>query len=280
MKLHLSDQEFQLFQSLIHKECGLFFGDSKRSFLSLRVGKRVQARNLRSFYAYYRFLDQAGEERKTEILLLLDLLTINETGFFRNRPQFRLFENVVIPELVAAKTAALRRRLRVWSAGCATGEEPYSIAISMLEALPESEKWKIEIFASDLSLSALEKGFRGVYSTQRVEGIAPERLQKHFEPHPDGYVVVRDHVKLLVIYDFHNLMHDNGLRDLDIIFCRNVLIYFEPEEQAKVLDRFIKALRPGGYLFLGHSESVLGLTEDLKFVHREKGTAYRKVEAA
>jgi chemotaxis protein methyltransferase CheR len=111
-----------------------------------------------------------------------------------------------------------------------------------------------------------------------LEALDSTRLKKYFQAHPDGFEV-RDEVKKHVIYDFHNLKHENGLRELDIIFCRNVLIYFDPEEQNRVLDKFIRALRLGGYLFLGHSESLLGMTQELEFVHRNKGTAYRKVQA-
>jgi chemotaxis protein methyltransferase CheR len=279
MTQQMSEHEFQLFRDLIHRECGMSFGENKKTFLSIRIGKRVAARNLSSYYGYYRYLKQTGVEGRNELLLLLDALTINETGFFRNRPQFKLFEEVVLPELVAVATAARRQSLRIWSAGCATGEEPYSIAMSVLEVLQHPKPWKIEIFASDLSLSALGKASRGVYPERRVKDIDPDRVERYFLPSGDGHTI-GEVVKRLVIFDFHNLMHDNGLRDMDVIFCRNVLIYFHPEEQAKVLSRFIRALRPGGYLFLGHSESVLGLTEDLKFVHQDKGTAYRKVEAA
>lgn len=257
MTQQMSEREFQLFRDLIHKECGLSFGDSKRTFLSIRIGKRVAARKLSSFYGYYRFLQESGAERRTELLLLLDSLTINETGFFRNRPQFKLFEEVVLPEIVTAKTDPRGRSLRIWSAGCATGEEPYSVAMSLLEVLPTPSKWKIQIFASDLSLSALEKASHGVYPQRRVEDIDANRLEKYFTLNGEGHAV-KDVIKRLVIFDFHNLVHDNGLRDMDVIFCRNVLIYFDAEEQARVLNRFIRALKPGGYLFLGHSESLLG----------------------
>ena len=279
MTQQMSEHEFQLFRDLIHRECGMSFGENKKTFLSIRVGKRLAERKLNSFYGYYRYLQQSGVEGRNELLLLLDALTINETGFFRNRPQFKLFEEVVLPELVTRATAMGHRDLRIWSAGCATGEEPYSIAISVLEVLPNPKSWKVEIFASDLSLSALEKASCGIYPERRVKEIEPIRLGRYFDPKGDDHMV-SEAVKRLVIFDFHNLMHDNGLRDMDVIFCRNVLIYFEPEEQVKILGRFIKALKPGGYLFLGHSESVLGRTQDLKFVHQDKGTAYRKVEAA
>ncbi len=121
------------------------------------------------------------------------------------------------------------------------------------------------------------KASRGIYESSRLEKLDSTRLKRYFRAHPDGYEV-RDEVKKHVIYDFHNLKHENGLRELDIIFCRNVLIYFDPEEQKKVLGKFIDALRLGGYLFLGHSESVLGMSPELEFVHRNKGTAYRKVQ--
>ncbi len=206
------------------------------------------------------------------------MLTINETGFFRNRPQFELLEQVVLPQVLKSKATIdpVHPRLRFWSAGCSTGEEPYSIAISLLDVLPSRPEWQVQIFASDLSLSVLDRATRGVYDTNRLNGMEPERLARYFSTCADGYEI-QERVKRLVIYDFHNLKHQNGLRNLDIIFCRNVLIYFAPEEQRKVLAKFIRALEPGGYLFLGHSESVLGLSDELEFVHHNKGTAYRKV---
>jgi chemotaxis protein methyltransferase CheR len=272
----MTDDEFRLFRDFIHKECGLYFGDGKKSFLSTRIAKRIESVSMTSFYRYYRFLQGNGSDRQAELMRLLDILTINETGFFRNRPQFDLLEKVILPEIIQSKKKSRSTRLRIWSAGCSTGEEPYSIAISVLEALPFRQDWDINIFASDLALSVLETAARGIYPSHRLEALETDRVHRYFEPCPDGYII-RDDVKRHVIYDFHNLKHENGLRDLDIIFCRNVLIYFDPEEQKKVLGKFIQALQPGGFLFLGHSESVLGLTDELQFIHHNKGTAYRKV---
>jgi len=274
MSWMMSDDEFRLFRNLIHQECGLYFSDNKKVFLSSRIAKRVAARSLPSFYRYYRYLEEAAD-RRAELLLLLDLLTINETSFFRNLPQFRLLADVVVPDLLKARPAGAA--LRVWSAGCSTGEEPYSIAMTLLERLPADRPF--QIFASDLSLSALERAVAGVYPESAVRGVESTRLARFFEIRAEGYAV-RPQVKRNVIYDFHNLKHDNGLRDMDLVFCRNVLIYFDADEQKRILVRFIRALRPGGYLFLGHSESVQGLSTELKFVHRDKGTAYRRVIAA
>jgi chemotaxis protein methyltransferase CheR len=275
----MTDDEFRLFRDLIHKECGIFFANGKKGFLSTRIAQRIELASLNSFYRYYRFLQGNGADQKAELMRLLDLLTINETGFFRNRPQFELLEQKVLPEIVGSKKASFDTGLRIWSAGCSTGEEPYSIAISVLESLPFRQDWDIRIYASDLALSVLETAASGIYASSRLEGIGDERRRRYFESCAGGYIV-RDDVKRLVIYDFHNLKHENGLKNLDIIFCRNVLIYFDPEEQNKVLDKFIRALKPGGFLFLGHSESVLGLTDELEFVHHNKGTAYRKVSAS
>ena len=276
MNAQISEDEFRLFRDLIHRECGLYFNDSKRAFLSSRIGKRLTARSMGSFYRYYRYLKEGGREQEEELLRLLDMLTINETAFFRNRPQFEFLEEVVLPELAEEKKKRGDFLFRIWSAGCSTGEEPYSIAISALESLSPRSAWEIRVYASDLSLSALERADNGIYPEVKLQGLRTGRESGYFSASPGGFRI-RDEVKRLVIYDFHNLKHENGLRDLDVVFCRNVLIYFDPEEQQRVVAKLVRALKPGGYLFLGHSESVQGKSEDLKFVHHGRGTAYRKV---
>jgi chemotaxis protein methyltransferase CheR len=276
MNAQISEVEFRLFRDLIHRECGLYFGDNKRAFLSSRIGKRLTARSMGSFYRYYAYLKEGGREQEEELLRLLDVLTINETSFFRNRPQFEFLEEVVVPELAEEKKKRGDYLFRIWSAGCSTGEEPYSIAISALESLSPRSAWEVRVYASDLSLTALERADQGIYPEAKLQDVGSEREGRYFAETADGFRV-RDEVKRLVIYDFHNLKHENGLRDLDVVFCRNVLIYFDPEEQERVVAKLVRALKPGGYLFLGHSESVQGKIEDLKFVHHGRGTAYRKV---
>jgi chemotaxis protein methyltransferase CheR len=276
MNAQISEDEFRLFRDLIHRECGLYFGDNKRAFLSSRIGKRLTAKSMGSFYRYYRYLKEGGREQEEELLRLLDILTINETSFFRNRPQFEFLEEVVIPQLAEEKKRRGDFLFRFWSAGCSTGEEPYSIAISALETLSPRSVWEVRVYASDLSLSALERADAGLYAEAKLQGVRPERELLYFSETPAGYRI-REDAKRLVIYDFHNLKHENGLRDLDVVFCRNVLIYFDPEEQERVVAKLVRALRPGGYLFLGHSESVQGRIDDLKFVHHRLGTAYQKI---
>lgn len=272
----ISDDEFRLFRDFIHEECGLYFADNKLAFVSSRIGKRLAAKSIGSFYRYYRYLKQGGTEQEEELLQLLDVLTINETSFFRNRPQFDLLERLVLPELINHKQTSGQSDLRIWSAGCSTGEEPYSIAISVLEQLPTRPPWDVRIYASDLSLSALERAAGGTYPESKLQDMDRGRHRRFFESCPDGYRI-REAVRRMVIYDFHNLKHENGLGELDIIFCRNVLIYFDPDEQKKVVNKLARALRPGGYLFLGHSESVQAMGDELEFIHHSGGTAYKKV---
>lgn len=277
MRAQISEDEFRLFRDLIHRECGLYFGDNKRAFLSSRIGKRLAAKSIGSFYRYYSYLRQGGAEQEEELLRLLDILTINETSFFRNQPQFAFLEEVVLPEIVKLKRKAGDPDVRIWSAGCSTGEEPYSIAMSVLETLPPRADWNIRIYASDLSLTALERAARGVYSEAKLANMDPVRQRRYFDVCDEGFRV-RENLRRIVVYDFHNLKHENGLRSLDIVFCRNVLIYFNPDEQKEVVTKLVRALNPGGYIFLGHSESMQGAMEGLTFVHHRKGTAYRKVE--
>ena len=160
-------------------------------------------------------------------------------------------------------TALEPRLVEAWSRATSDGE------MAWRTARPRSD------FAS--ARPALERADQGIYPEAKLQGVGPEREDRYFAETAEGGFRIRDEVKRLVIYDFHNLKHENGLRDLDVVFCRNVLIYFDPEEQERVVAKLVRALKPGGYLFLGHSESVQGKIEDLKFVHHGRGTAYRKV---
>ena len=240
----------RMFRDLIRRECGLYFAENRMSFLSSRIEKRINARSLRSFYGYYQYLQEKDIERRNELLTLLDMLTVNETAFFRNRPQFRLLEQVVLPEILEARASSPRRPLRIWSAGCATGQEPCSIAISVLDSMPHPRPCEFQIFASDLSLTALERADRGVYAAGQIDGIEPLRMSRYFETCPEGYRV-REEVKRNVIYDFHNLKHENGLRQLDIIFCRNVLILLRPGRTEEGRGPVHSGARPGRLPFPG-----------------------------
>ncbi len=266
--------EFRLFHALIYRACGIHLKENRLDFLAVRVKKRLQVRRMQSVYGYYRLLN-SGEEGGRELLELLDLLTINETYFFRNGPQFDLFEKKLLPDLISRRESEGQSTLRIWSAGCSTGEEPYSIAMAVLDQIRFSRGWEIKIFASDLSLTVLQKAKEGVYQAARLKEVDPRRLENYFIPCEGGYLVKPD-VKRCVVFDFHNLKHDNGLRDLDAIFCRNVMIYFDEEEQKRLIQKFHDALRPNGYLLIGHAETIQGISKGFRFIFHEKGTAYQK----
>ncbi|HJQ25392.1 MAG TPA: CheR family methyltransferase [Blastocatellia bacterium] len=271
--VQLSDDEFGLFRELIYAECGVKIGSEKRAFLESRLRQRMAALGVataREYYAVVRY----SKTRMREMPALLDIMMICETSFFRNQPQFDLLADVVLPEIIAHKLRANSRLLRLWSAGCSTGQEPYTMAMSVIERLPEPETWTVRVFASDLSFTALERAQAGVYSADQIRGLREPYMSRHFHREQGNYVV-NDDLRRRVVFDYHNLKHDNGLRSLDVIFCRNVMIYFDVEEQRRLVTRFSNCLVPGGYLFIGHAESLQSLSQQFAMVHRDKGIAYR-----
>jgi chemotaxis protein methyltransferase CheR len=265
----LTDGEFRLFRNLIYEESGIYLKDTRKDFLENRLLRRMTATKSTSPYWYYKLVTAT----RNELLVLLDILTINETSFFRNMPQMDFFRKVLLPEVIKGK---LHRRLRIWSAGCSTGEEPYTVAIVVSEVLENTAEWDIRIFASDLSLSALGTAAEGSYAKDKVLATVEDRyVARYFEDNGDR-LRVRDSIKKMVIFDFHNLKRENGLSDLDIIFCRNVMIYFDAEDQKALVEKFHRSLNPGGYLLVGHAESLQGMHTPFQFVYDNKGTAYKK----
>lgn len=269
----LSESEFRLFRELIYEVCGVSLGVEKQSFLESRLRRRMDELGIKNGYEYYCVITSPNG-RSQELPLLLDSLMICETSFFRNLPQFDLLREVVLPDLVARKVKAGTRLLRVWSAGCSTGQEPYSAVMTLLETIPNLDSWAIRVFASDLSFTALERAQSGLYRADQLKGVDPQRIARYFRQ-DNGHYVMNEAIRKRVIFDYHNLKHDNGLRGLDIVFCRNVMIYFDAEEQRKLVNRFANCLVPGGFLFLGHAESLQGLSTRFAMLHRNKGIAYR-----
>lgn len=277
----LTDEEFRLFRNLVYEESGIYLKETRKDFLENRLVKRMSATGIASPYWYYKLIT---EKKKQELLILLDLLTVNETSFFRNRPQIDLFRNVILPDVIRKKINDNQKSLKIWSAGCSTGEEPYTIAMEVLEAITPFSKggyrggWDFKIFASDLSLTALETASKGAYAADKVRATVDDYYTgKYFEKSGDRYKV-KDEIKKMVVFDFHNLKNDNGLRNLDVILCRNVMIYFDEQEQKRLIEKFSINLNPGGYLLLGHAESLHGLNTGFQFVYHDKGTAYKKPE--
>lgn len=272
----LTYEEFRMFSELIYEESGIYLKENRKDFLENRLVKRMLATGTSSPYWYYKLVT---EQRGTELLMLLDILTVNETSLFRNKPQIDLFRNIILPDIAARKEGDPVKRLKIWSAGCSTGEEPYTIAMEVCEMVPSCTAWDIRIYASDLSMTALEAAVRGEYSEEKVNATADDYyINKYFDHRGRAYAV-KERLKKMIVFDFHNLKNDNGLSGLDVIFCRNVMIYFDEQEQKKLVRRFWDSLNPGGYLLLGHAESLYGWDTGFQFVYDNKGTAYRKTES-
>ena len=265
----LSEQEFELFRNIIYKQSGIHFSNSNRTVLESRVRERLRLSKLDDVKDYYQLIQKNEEEMKN----FLDSVTTNLTRFFRNKAHFQTFENYLLPELIAHKEQKKDFRLRIWSAGCSTGEEPYSIAITLREKV--NPRFQNEIVGSDLSLKSLMTAKEGFYPESRIDGIPPEYLTTHFDKKRDGFQI-RDEIKKVVRFDYHNLKHDSGLSSIDVLFCRNVLIYFDAAAQKEVVEKFWKSMTAHSYLFIGHSESLFGMDTQFEFVKTQWACLYRK----
>jgi len=292
-QIQLTEAELKLLQTLVYQECGMYFDERRAHFLKDRLQRRLKACQLDSFYSYYRPL--TSREGRNELALLLENLTVNETSFFRNRPQLELLQKTVLEEILQHKQARRDWNLRVWSAGCSAGQEPYSVGILICDALayyylrnplpfevPSPKPlipppWKLEIVASDISYASLRSGQEGLYSEVQMEPVDYTTRLRYFEKATDKYAV-KLQLKELVQFDFHNLKTEFLPRRNDIILCRNVMIYFDEAEQKRLVEKFYHCLNPGGYLFVGHAESLFGLSTKFRMVHENNGTAYKRIE--
>ena len=265
----VSDREFALFQALIHREAGIYLSPGKKSLLEGRLSRRVRMLGLNSFGAYYR---RVVEGDPGELAHLLDCMCTNETHFFREPQHFEFLEKRVFPEWMAQAASALRtRRIRVWSAACSTGEEPYSLAMALWAAFPPASGWEIEILATDLSTRALERAQAAVWSLEKSREIPPRFLKLYMlrgTRSQAGKVKVGREIRSIVKFERLNLREEafpvTGF--FDVIFCRNVLIYFDTELRLRVIHRLLSHLAPTGYLFLGHAETLNGLAERVRSV--------------
>ncbi len=267
---YLKDEEFEKFKDLIYNESGIHFSNINRPILESRIKERLKVKQLTEPLDYYKLVNSD----KNETMTLLDSVTTNLTRFFRNESHFKALKEIVFPEIIDRKKDD--KKIKIWSAGCSTGEEPFSIAIMLLEVLKDSYSWNIDILASDISLKSLMVAKKGFYNKERVESVDKSILDKYFENINNGYQV-KDFVKDLVRFDYHNLKFDNGERNIDIIFCRNVIIYFDRKAQEEVIQKFSLSLNDDGYLFIGHSESLFGMDTDFKFHKIGNACIYRKI---
>ena len=263
-----SDSDFEQYRSLIYKESGIHFTATNRSILESRLKERLRDQNIDSVKTYFLTISKDQGELKS----FLDSITTNLTRFFRNQAHFDALEHYIIPELIKIKQSG-EKIIRIWSAGCSTGEEPYTIAMLLNEILPPP--WKFEIIASDLSLKCLMTAKEGFYNDSRIVGIPEAYLKKYFDKVAGGYKV-RQEIMSKIRFDYHNLNNESGLRNQDIVFCRNVIIYFDEAAQLAVIRRFWDSMSSKSFLFIGHSESLFGMDTKFEFVKTDWATFYRK----
>jgi chemotaxis protein methyltransferase CheR len=273
-EIRLRPDEFRMLRDLVNGHAGIYFGDEALAVLERRLRDRLSALGLKKFSEYYQFL-QFSTGGVGELDEAIDLLTTNETYFFREDYQLRAFGNEVLPRL--ADDAASRRRLSVWSAGCSTGEEVYTLAILIAES-GLFKNWDVRIYGSDISRRCVAAARRGIYGPSAFRTAPAAFRRDYFVERADGSHVIEP-IRELCHFGHLNLMDNERVRvvgRVDAVFCRNVLIYFDQKSRKKVIDMFYERLIPGGYLFLGHSESLLNISTAFELVHLSEDLIYRK----
>lgn len=275
-EIYLTEETFNHIRDFIYEKTGIYFLENKKYLLESRLINRVKECNCRTFEDYYYFLKY--DQSKKELQKFYDSITTNETSFFRNPPQFVAFENSILPQVLDMNRQKMKKRIRIWSAACSTGEEPYTIAMILLENQLKARGWEIEIVATDISEMALSSARNGIYKKNRIDDVPQKYLYKYFDNSDESYKIKRE-VRGSVKFDNANLIEDytaKKYQGFDIVFCRNVLIYFDDEAKKKVIARIYDVMVPGGYLFLGHSESLHNISRAFKLLHHDKAVVYKK----
>jgi chemotaxis protein methyltransferase CheR len=247
----VSEHELSEIRGLIETRSGILFDESRERFFSTRVREHIEAKKLAHGTDLLRLIKGSNVEYDA---LLQNLLT-QETSFFRYPAIYEVLEKKVLPDLHMKKFWENPRSLRIWSAGCATGEEPYSIAVTIADALEFADAWNIHILATDISRQALDHAEHGIYGVRELAQLNPKQRDQYFSRTGDHYVV-KPRIRNMVTFAPMNLAQVVYMGKFDCIFCMNVLIYFSEERQAQLIQRFYEYLEPGGYLFLGHAESI------------------------
>lgn len=268
MKLELKDYEFNLIRDFIYRETGIFLNEYKKPLVYNRLRRRVLAHNFDSFKRYYDFVTKTKEGKKEKIKMI-DAITTNVTSFFRHPTQEMFFKNVVLPQLITQS-----RTLNILSAGCASGEEIYTIAIILIETIKDIHKYNIRLLGIDINEEVLKIAREGIYK-QDVFKTTPQDIKTKYFLFKDGKYMIKDCVKNMVQFKKMNLIKDSFYLRFNVIFCRNVLIYFDKSKRIEIIDKFYNALYKGGYLFLGNSESLVRYDKGFQNV---APAIYRKID--
>jgi chemotaxis protein methyltransferase CheR len=279
-ELKISDVEFAQLRDFIYAQSGIFVADNRKYLVENRLAARLKELNLKSFSEYHAYLHyDAG--RRQELNRLFEVITTNETSFYRNPPQLKVFQDMVLKDVLDKLKAQRQRRLRIWSAGCSTGEEPYTIAIILHEVLrSEIAAWDIRITANDLSEAVLAQAREAVYSEYSLRTTPKEIIPRYFTPDGPNFKL-KPEVKRLVSFGQINLSDRMQLKRVErshIVFCRNVIIYFDDEMKKNAINAFYDNLLPGGQLLIGHSESLHNISRAFRPKHYPGAIIYGKEE--
>ena len=263
--------DFDYLRKLVTETTGIIAGEDKYTMYYSRLARRLRKLGLSDFGEYRRFLN---DNKDVELIELVNSVTTNLTSFFRENHHFEFITDTIVPALKKRGD----RRIRIWSAGCSTGEEPYSLAITLARAIPDYQRWDIRILATDLDSNVVSKAASGIYDISRVDGMDQSLLKQYFRRGTgtnEGYVRVKPELQSLISFQQLNLLHSWPINDpMDFIFCRNVVIYFDKPTKEKLVDRYASQLLDDGYLFMGHSESLYKSTQRFKLLGK---TIYQKV---
>ena len=266
-------RDFDFLRKVSNSRTGIVVSDDKFDMFYSRLSRRVRLLGLKDFSEYCDLISNEKEER--EVLELVNALTTNLTAFFRENHHFEYLTHTLVPEFLQRNRES--RRLRIWSAGCSTGEEPYSLSIALRESLPETGGWDVRILATDIDSAVLAKAADAIYPIERVAGVEQGRLRRWFQRGRgarSGMVRLKPEIKSLIEFHQLNLIQEWAMSEpMDAIFCRNVMIYFDKKTKAKLVERYANTLCDGGYLFIGHSESLFNLTDCFELIGN---TVYRK----
>ena len=266
----LQDSDFRKIVQLVMDTAGIVLSEKKRPFIQGRLGRRLRVLGLSDFRQYCRLLETpAGEDERSN---LINAITTNHTSFFREPHHFAYLTQTILPKLKQADDG--QRRLRIWSAGCSTGEEPYTIAMTLRDSHALLSGWDVKILATDLDTNVVAHAAAGVYDAERLEGVPPAARKRYVTDLSDGRGQMNDELCSMIAFSPLNLLQKWPMKGpFDIIFCRNVVIYFDKPTQRNLFDRYADMLKPDGWLFIGHSESLLNVTDRFDLVGR---TIYRR----
>ncbi len=253
-KINLKEREYNEMIEYIYNNTGIYLDIKKKDSVELKITNRMRVNNITTFNEYFNILKNDPEQN--EFKELVDLLTVNETYFFRNLPQLNTFRDKIIPLLLENNRNI--KNIRIWSAGISIGCEPYTLAIILKESIPDIFNWNIYILGNDISHSALKVAKSGLYTEREIKDVPPYLLMKYFKKAGKYYKINDEIINMIDIQEFNIFDFDriDRLPQFDVIFCRNLLIYFDDKSRRKVVDKFYEKLKRPGYIFLGHSESL------------------------